>query len=723
MLVKNQFVNHCEIAIFILVKTNPSLKQISTMKSLRQFIISPFFLSLFPLIIVILLIHNKFDRYLFEMESSRILSDNNFIMYEDLDNDGTSEKITAFDQLNSTGITVRKNNDDVIGQWNLSGSFRFYSKECLYITGDHDNNGAKEIYAFTLRGDSIFLNCIPDLKSIDTKVRRRFLARTGPGIKTPDPFIIPAEMDDLDNDGSKELIFGIGSGFSIYPRKVFAYNIIKDTLESSPESSFFIFEILQCDVNGDDKKEIIPYGYATCNVSPGNAKYHDCSNFLIVLKNDLKFLFEPVEFKGEYGHLKPIFCVTTRTQNSLALLFKPPSESDNSKIYFVSPGGILADSLLLSFHALDCFNSTDMRNNKTYLITSKKYGVGLYSERFELIRNMPGKEGCLIFHKDIDMDGVSEIILIDFTEGNITVSRERLTKPVELSFSSSGSQVSFVSFIKTVGSDPEISVQSGTNHYIFRYRQNPFYPYYYLIYLVIYVGVLGFALILINIQKNQLRKKYDTEKKIAQLQLALIRNQLDPHFTLNAINSVIYSVENLDRDLAGDQLRKFAGLYRSLLLSAGSIQRSVQEELDFCKDYLDLEKIRFGEKFRYFITVSDDVDRNILIPKLLIQLYVENAVKHGIALLPSGGILTVDLRNDNGNLKIEITDNGVGRIQSGNQAKISTGKGIEIMSELCAIFDKYYNVTINPIITDMYKDGNAAGTKVSVTISRHYEKR
>ena len=86
------------------------------------------------------------------------------------------------------------------------------------------------------------------LKTRCLQLRTGLLTLLGVVLKTPDPFIIPAEMQDLDDDGSKELIFGISSGFSIYPRNVYGYYVSKYSLVISPESSFFIFNILQADI-------------------------------------------------------------------------------------------------------------------------------------------------------------------------------------------------------------------------------------------------------------------------------------------------------------------------------------------------------------------------------------------------------------------------------------------------------------------------------------------
>jgi sensor histidine kinase YesM len=203
-----------------------------------------------------------------------------------------------------------------------------------------------------------------------------------------------------------------------------------------------------------------------------------------------------------------------------------------------------------------------------------------------------------------------------------------------------------------------------------------------------------------------------------------VRNQLDPHFTLNAINSIIYSVENSDRKLAGEQLRRFAGLYRNLLLRAGVNQITLEEEVDFCRDYLSLEKNRHGDKFCYEITINEDVNRKILVPKFMIQIHVENAIKHGLAPLKSGGILDVKIRNEGNELIIEISDNGIGRQKAAEMKGGSTGKGLKVMDELYRIYNKYYDEKIGSEITDLFdRDGTPSGTRVLIKISTQNEKK
>jgi hypothetical protein len=119
------------------------------MKYLRNFYSSPYSLSLIPFIIIAILIQNSVRRYLIEVESSINISKDLYIRYDDLDNDGSSEELAAVNQPSSTGIAISTENG-IVNHFSFRGSFNFSSKSCLFITGDKDGDGTKEIYSFTL---------------------------------------------------------------------------------------------------------------------------------------------------------------------------------------------------------------------------------------------------------------------------------------------------------------------------------------------------------------------------------------------------------------------------------------------------------------------------------------------------------------------------------------------------------------------------------------------
>jgi LytS/YehU family sensor histidine kinase len=223
------------------------------------------------------------------------------------------------------------------------------------------------------------------------------------------------------------------------------------------------------------------------------------------------------------------------------------------------------------------------------------------------------------------------------------------------------------------------------------------------------------------IQKGQLEKKYKAEKKINELQLSMLRNQLSDHFSLNAVNAVMYSVMSNKTDEACENLRKFAGLYKTLLLSAGAVLRKLSDEIEFCENYLSLEKSRFNGKFDFNIRVSPGVDKDFHVPVMSIHLYAENAVKHGLSPLKTKGILSIVVEQFANTLIIEINDNGVGREYAIKNPVKSTGKGLEMMNEFYSHLKTYHNYEVNAELTDLYDESDQpAGTKVELKITSGY---
>jgi LytS/YehU family sensor histidine kinase len=134
--------------------------------------------------------------------------------------------------------------------------------------------------------------------------------------------------------------------------------------------------------------------------------------------------------------------------------------------------------------------------------------------------------------------------------------------------------------------------------------------------------------------------------------------------------------------------------------------------------------MRFSDTFEFKIVVSEEVDQYLLVPKFLIQIHAENAVKHGLSNSEKLKALIINVNNEDGALIIDIVDNGIGRNKAGSQQKISTGKGLEIMNELYSVYNKYYNEKVSSQITDLFdSEGVPSGTKVTIRISNRYAKK
>lgn len=693
------------------------------MKKLLNFLLNPFVLPILPTIILILFLPFNYDRYVLEVEHSKKLASNQFEWYDDLTLDGNSERIIMNDSGNYTWVAIYDNQGALYNQWNLSGNVDFMNRQVFSISGDYDDCGQKELFFFTIKRDSILMHSIGNLKDPFLVIQDRFITRIGPGKDKPDPRLIHAEMDDLDGDGKKELIFGLGSGFSLYPRSVFAYYIDKDSLVRSPESFYHIVRLYQGDINGDGKKEIIPMGMASSNVSPSQAKYHDYSNWIMVLDQNLEFLFEPIEIPGSSNGFYPLL-IEQEGKNELKGLVSDRQNNQNAKIFSVSALGEVVEIRDVGMNISLAFVTYDRPGNSKILLSDPDTGSWIYDYPKNDLKHFSKAYMSMLLssHYDFEDDGKKEAITISLVESKVFVFRQGMKQPAYSDIQWSTTNPQLISFKESTTAPAQICFQIGQDYYLLNYGANPAYYLNFLYFLLIYFGMLGFAVATRKAQQNQIQHRLDTEKKIAELQLSLVKNQLDPHFTMNAINAIIHSVTQNETEKANENLKRFSRLYRSLLLSAENPLRSLREELDFCHDYLELEKARFGDAFDFKIQVAEGVDPELQVPKMIIQTHAENAVKHGLSRKENDGLLKIDISPLPEGLEISITDNGIGRTAAAKNFGISTGKGLAIMKEFYNLYKKYYKKNISADIQDLFdEEGRPLGTRVIIRISRHEE--
>ncbi len=699
----------------------------SSLKKILRFLANPFMLSVLPAAIIILLIPIKHERHLLELENHIRRQANELVHYEDLDGDGYSEEIRLTYIFDRTRFSIMRQSGSVIDEWSLDGHYEFYPKQNLILSGDYNSNGRRELFFFTLSNDSIFVHGPFDFKRVEDPIRKRFIALVGPGRPNHDPKIIAADMEDLDGDGTKELIFGIFTGYSLFPRQVFAYFIDRDSLITSPESYFQFSDILQADITGDGKREIILSGSASGNIAPNLTKYHDYSNWLMVLDQNLQFLFEPVEIPGRFNGLRTIIVPGENGPEIGCILASPIGERQPVYLRFSSQG-VLIGEIPLDNGIDDAWVSTQKDGTPVIGMTLGKTDLVLFDLDLTLKKLVSSNGFFGIKETDLDGDGHPEMIAFNPQNSKLLVFRSGFRHPAYAEIYWSDLDVYYISARHRGAYYSQISFQIGQDHYLLNYGPNPLYYLKFLIYLGIYLSVLSFAWLMQRLQRRQMLRTYETEKKITELQLSLVKNQLDPHFSLNALNAIVQAARNNQIDVVEEGLIHFSGMYRNMLLTAGKLHQSLEEELTFTKNYLALEKLRFADVFDYEIDVSPEVDQSMMVPKLIIQVYAENAVKHGLVPKGSDGKLRIAIFATPTNTDITITDNGVGRGFVAAEEKkrsdiyISTGKGLALMKEFYELYRRYYHRIIESQITDIFdSDGSPAGTSVLISISLHHE--
>ncbi len=164
--------------------------------------------------------------------------------------------------------------------------------------------------------------------------------------------------------------------------------------------------------------------------------------------------------------------------------------------------------------------------------------------------------------------------------------------------------------------------------------------------------------------RQSLLRAEELEKERLQALLTKLKDQMNPHFLFNTLNTVAALIP-ADPSKAEKVVVKLSALYQGILSAASKTSHSLQEELEFCRNYLDIEQVRFGSRLSAEFEVGEGFEpAKVQVPVLLLQPMVENAVKHGLSPRASGGRIWIRAGLQNGYLAVTVEDDGVGFGQS-----------------------------------------------------------
>lgn len=218
--------------------------------------------------------------------------------------------------------------------------------------------------------------------------------------------------------------------------------------------------------------------------------------------------------------------------------------------------------------------------------------------------------------------------------------------------------------------------------------------------------------------------KVSKQRRIANQQLALrsLRSQMNPHFIFNALNSVNSFISENDQRSANKFLANFSRLMRLVMENSEFNFIPLQKELEILKIYLQLEHFRFKDQFEYSIEIDENIDEDeIQLPPMLIQPYIENAIWHGLRYKEQEGLLELKISEQNKNLIVTISDNGIGRkrsseLKTANQKK-NKSTALRNIKERIKIINDLHQLKIEVSIEDLNTDGT--GTLVKLLIPQN----
>jgi two-component sensor histidine kinase len=240
--------------------------------------------------------------------------------------------------------------------------------------------------------------------------------------------------------------------------------------------------------------------------------------------------------------------------------------------------------------------------------------------------------------------------------------------------------------------------------------------------LAVLALIYAFYRIRINAIRKEARLTTAFNKRLADVELTALRAQMNPHFLFNALNSIRHHVLNSRPEEADRYLSKFARLIRLILDHSDQRTVPLADELQALKLYLELEASRFDDKFSFHITVDPAVDTSTtMIPPMLIQPYLENAIWHGLMQKEEGGELSLRIAREGDRLRIEVEDDGIGRARAAEIKSRSALKkrsmGMSITQQRLAMIEKQQGIQCELRVEDLVlPDGEPGGTRVTLLI-------
>ncbi len=240
---------------------------------------------------------------------------------------------------------------------------------------------------------------------------------------------------------------------------------------------------------------------------------------------------------------------------------------------------------------------------------------------------------------------------------------------------------------------------------------------------ILSIFLVGLAVFFFRLRISQVREKENLKVRMANNELKALRSQMNPHFIFNSLNSIQHFIMSNDETSASKYLNTFAKLIRTILNNSERATASIREELDSLKLYLELETLRFENKFEYEIRVGEGLDIDYHeVPTMLIQPFAENAIIHGLLPKKGNGKLEINIELKDNFILCSIIDNGIGRAKAMEMKEHSIRKmhksfGLKITQDRLDLLNYLHKSSLKVSIIDLQDaQGNAAGTKVEIFI-------
>lgn len=688
-------------------------------RSSYEYII-PALLALVLTLALIRFIHALSTRYLLKVVRTEEFEADYFRYYYDLDGDGTSEIIELFyNTSENLALKFRYLSEATFNQFNLPG--RRTEGGLAIDLHDINGDGLTDVFVCSEKNDSIYLSIIDDVFSHPTKSKLYALDPINQYNDNADYIFIPGTITDLNGDGYAEYVMAVNGGHSLQPRRVYAIDYHNDTVLRSPVSGAAIHSMDFFDLNGDGTNEILVNTTATENFNI-LFPYMDTTAWLMVLTDKLTYFRPPIVLNKHlsFVELEPF------THEGVPMLLAHQRYREGDKVYALYT---IYDTCYTPVcerrmirprsRRMTIFRDSDSPELEHLKLIIDEM---VYSFDFDLSFTDSLKweipNGFDRRQARFDVDGNGDMEYIYPSNRDIVVLRSDLSHPAtaDINWAETNPQ-SRISLLENGTEAPLLYVQQESAGTWLSYQRNVWFKYRLLVYPGIFILLFGLLYVLGSLQSRLIRKRYEKDRLISQLQLQSIKNQLDPHFTYNALNAVGSLIYKGEKEAAYQYLKGFTDLLRMVSGDAIDVTWSLADELNFVRKYLDIEKLRFREKF-VFSVEEDDALAVLKVPKLSVLTFVENSIKHGLRHKEKDRQLWITIASFERGLKIGIRDNGIGRAAAVKFRDERSGNGINMMLKYFKQFNKASGRKASFEVTDLFENDNEpAGTLVEIYIT------
>lgn len=641
------------------------------------------------------------------------------VFYSDLKGNGNELLIQAgevdFYDEPRTIIEVSQGSPGIL----LKGKMNRKERNYLYFN-DMNKDGFQEILAFSFVGDSLFLNICapytPESKRFNSKPESIFVPFTYNQQKFNFSSVLNGIFYDLDKDGYNEFLFSVIYHGVGRPGQLFVYDRQENKIKESKITSGGNTELTIADIDNDNEAEIFSSLFGEGELS--DYLFGDGYAHLKHYNANLEIQSESVRFPK--GNVTSVLMESNGINYHFSLWYNN-SDRGNYKLYKSNQDGELLDS---------CSFVTDEHSVKAWLgrsetgdllISVSNGEVKVFSQELEYKKTIVVKshQKFIYFDNrwvyDINEDGIYDYLCVDFDNKECFILSDSFQE-----------KIVFGQGLKMM---PQINFKIGKGRfygfddeyaYTYLFRRNPFRLLQIPVFAGIYFFIILVTFVIRKTQEAALKEKYELREKVKELQYRALKNQLDPHFIFNTFNTIASAIQQGKNDEAYDLMVRFSKLVRMHLEETGSIFTTLQNEIKFVTDYLSIQKVRFKTLFNYTIKMDKSVNQYIEIPRLLVQVHVENALKHGLRPAKKQGSLIINVFQNQDNVVIEIEDDGIGREKSKELNNGGMQIGIRTIEQALNFYNKNTTQNITQQIVDLFDaNNNPTGTKVILKISKN----